>query len=196
MARRRRNGSAPRYVGLRPASAKASRMASASSRKRDTNCEVILRRTLWERGLRYRLAVRDLPGHPDIVFARARLVVFCDGDFWHGRRLPARLRKLAQGHNASYWVAKLRANVARDKRNNAALTRAGWFVLRFWETDVLENPDAIADAIARALAGRGPFGTNPRPPKERARKQRSRPLDRRRIESSRGRADKFTHRRS
>ena len=98
MTRDRRTGSTPRYVGLRPASAKASRIASASSRKRDTECEMALRRALWQRGLRYRLAVRDLPGRPDIVFARERVLVFCDGDFWHGRNLAARVRKLALGH--------------------------------------------------------------------------------------------------
>lgn len=55
---------------------------------------------LYSSGLRYRCNVAYLPGKPDIVFARARIAIFCDGDFWHGRDLEERVKKLARGHNA------------------------------------------------------------------------------------------------
>src|SRR5438552_1744468 len=106
----------PSYVGLQPASLRASRAARAASDKRDTRCEIILRQALWRMGLRYRTNVVELPGRPDIVFPGARVAVFCDGDFWHGRALRRRLRKLARGHNAPYWAAKIRSNVLRDRR--------------------------------------------------------------------------------
>jgi DNA mismatch endonuclease (patch repair protein) len=57
-----------------------------------------LRRELWRRGLRYRLHHHGLPGRPDIVFPKQNVVVFCDGDFWHGRDLEARVTKLTRGH--------------------------------------------------------------------------------------------------
>lgn len=88
VARERRT---PSFAGLSPASPKATAAARAASRKTDTRCEVLLRSALHARGLRFRVNVAALPGRPDIVFVRPRLVVFCDGDFWHGRDLDARL---------------------------------------------------------------------------------------------------------
>ncbi|SRR5258708_6035503 len=144
------------FEGLTPGSARSSVAARGASRKTDTNCELALRREIWRRGLRYRLHDRRLPGCPDIVFRAQRVAVFCDGDFWHGRDIDARLARLAKGHNATYWVAKLRRNVERDLRHTLALEAAGWTVLRFWETDLLRETDAIADRVAAVLAQRSP----------------------------------------
>jgi DNA mismatch endonuclease (patch repair protein) len=127
----------------------ASRIASASSAKRDTKPELALRRALRSVGLRYRIDVAALPGRPDLVIPAARLAVFCDGDFWHGRNLKRRLQKLAAGHNAPYWVSKIKGNVDRDRRTDRLLRDAGWNVLRFWESDVLANPERLAKAVLR-----------------------------------------------
>lgn len=75
-------------------------------------------------------------GRPDFVFRFARLVVFVDGDFWHGRRFQERRQRLQRGHNASYWIAKIASNKARDRRVTATLRREGWLVIRLWESDV------------------------------------------------------------
>jgi len=77
--------------------------------------------------------------------------VFCDGDFWHGRDLQARLERLATGHNAPYWLAKIRTNVERDRRNDAALRADGWRVLRLWETDILRDTPAAADRVLQEV---------------------------------------------
>jgi len=146
---------APRFSGLHPRSDRSSRAARGSSRKRDTRCEIELRRAVWRLGLRYRVDGSQLPGRPDIVFIRRRVAVFCDGDFWHGRDFEARLAKLTAGHNAPYWVAKIRANVERDRRNEKALQMAGWLVLRFWETDILRDADAVAAQVAERIRERG-----------------------------------------
>lgn len=74
-------------------------------------------------------------------------MVFCDGDFWHGRNLTARLERLARGHNADYWVAKIRANVARDRANTNALTNLGWTVIRIWEKDIARSPGKAAEKV-------------------------------------------------
>lgn len=82
------------------------------------------------------------------------MAVFCDGDFWHGRNLEERLAKLERGHNAPYWVAKIDGNVARDRRNDAALEAAGWAVLRFWESNVARDPSAAAEQVKVLLQTR------------------------------------------
>ncbi len=146
--------SPPSYAGLSPASAVSSR-AKRANRKVDTRHECLLRKELWRRGLRYRKHVDDLPGKPDIVFPRARLVVFCDGDFWHGRDWAALRAKLAQGTNSAYWLAKIGTNRERDRLNTHRLETLGWQVLRVWETDVRSDVLAAADRIASTLQHRG-----------------------------------------
>src|SRR5262245_56757014 len=104
----------PSYVGLRPASEAASR-AKRANRKKDTAHELLLHRELWRLGLRYRMHVAGLPGSPDLVFRRARVVVFCDGDFWHGRHWKKLRADLQRRHNAAYWIAKIARNRERDQ---------------------------------------------------------------------------------
>ena len=53
-------------------------------RSKDTKPELLLRKELWHRGLRYRKNAKNVIGHPDIVFLRAQIAVFCDGTLWHG----------------------------------------------------------------------------------------------------------------
>jgi DNA mismatch endonuclease, patch repair protein len=130
------------------------RRGAGASKKADTRCELLLRRELWLRGLRYRLHHAALPGRPDVVFMKQRIAIFCDGDFWHGRDLENRLAKLARGNNAQYWIAKVERNVERDRRHTKALEETGWRVLRYWETDVLRRPDEIADEISRLVTDR------------------------------------------
>jgi DNA mismatch endonuclease (patch repair protein) len=142
---------APSFFGLEPASPRSTSAARGSSRKRGTRCEIEVRRALREIGVTYSLRNKGLPGSPDLVFPRERVVVFCDGDFWHGRDLEKRLNRLRAGHNASYWIAKITGNVQRDARNRRALEELGWTVLRFWEGDIARAPDRIANRIAREL---------------------------------------------
>lgn len=114
----------------------------------DTSVEVAVRAELRARGLRYRKNVMSLPGRPDLVFTAARLVVFIDGDFWHGYRYPVWKSRLA-----TYWRAKIERNRARDRRNFAKLRRHGWRVLRIWEHEVKRDARACAGRIAGSLGG-------------------------------------------
>lgn len=138
----------PSFLSLRPATSRASEAARGSSKKQNTRCELVLRKALTDLGLRYRIDAAGLDGRPDIVFRGARVVVFCDGDYWHGRELEKRLAKLATGHNAAYWVTKIRSNVERDRRVSTALEDDGWMVLRYWETDIHKDAERIASEIA------------------------------------------------
>jgi DNA mismatch endonuclease (patch repair protein) len=89
------------------------------------------------------------------VFTRARLVVFCDGDFWHGKDWEARKAKLEQGTNPRYWVAKIESNIARDLRYTTQLEADGWTVLRVWESDVHHELEAIIARVLDVLDSRG-----------------------------------------
>jgi DNA mismatch endonuclease (patch repair protein) len=144
---------APSFDDLLPASEAASR-AKRSNRKKDTMPEMLLRRAVWRLGLRYRKHSAGLPGNPDLVFRAARVVVFCDGDFWHGRdweRLRADLRRR---HNAEYWIAKIGRNRERDEEQNARLTGGGWLVVRLWESEIVRDPEGVARRVAHIVRGR------------------------------------------
>jgi DNA mismatch endonuclease (patch repair protein) len=143
-----------RFTTMQAASPRASAAARAASLKSGNQPEMILRRALWRAGLRYRLTTSGLPGSPDLAYMRARVAVFCDGDFWHGRGLEARLRRLSAGHNSSYWVAKIRRNVERDATVNGELGILGWQVLRFWEGDIKQNVEPIVHQIRLVLIRR------------------------------------------
>jgi DNA mismatch endonuclease, patch repair protein len=147
----RTEGHRPSYKGRQPASKRASAAARGSSKKTDTRCELLLRRTLWAAGARYRKNVKELPGRPDVVFSRAKLVVFCDGDFWHGRNWDSRRQKLVQGTNPDYWISKIERNIERDRLNTSKLEEMGWIVLRLWETEIRSNPMQAADRVLEAL---------------------------------------------
>jgi DNA mismatch endonuclease (patch repair protein) len=153
---RRHSGQPPSasYTGFSPANDAASRIAKSASKKQGTRCETVLARELRKLGLRPALNVSTLPGTPDLVFRNARLVIFCDGDFWHGRNFEQRRLQLVRGHNAAYWLAKIESNMRRDSRVRRKLRRDGWSVIRVWEKDVLKNPDGVAAAVARRVAAR------------------------------------------
>src|ERR1700730_8860649 len=140
----------PSFKGLSAASLASSR-AKKMNRSADTQHECLLRSLLWKQGLRYRKNVRGLPGKPDIVFSAARVAVFCDGDFWHGRDWHRLSRKLRTGTNASYWIPKIKTNRNRDRRNDRLLKRQGWAVIGVWETDIHRNPKQAAEAIAELV---------------------------------------------
>ncbi len=116
-------------------------------RARDTAPELKLRRSLWALGMRgWRCHRRDLPGCPDVAFGIAKLAVFVDGAFWHGRP-----DKYWPGRSGPYWDAKIAGNLQRDVKVNAELQNLGWLVLRLWDSDVLSDSVAAATRIAQAL---------------------------------------------
>jgi DNA mismatch endonuclease (patch repair protein) len=118
----------------------------ARIRSKDTGPELLLRRALHSRGLRYRIHAKNLPGRPDIAFTRARVAVFVDGDYWHGWNFPLWRDKLQP-----YWRGKIERNMARDLERTAELQSRGWLVLRFWEHDVKGNLHECADTVEMAV---------------------------------------------
>ena len=143
----------PSFSGLKPASRAAS-LAKRMNRSADTAHEKLLRSLLWHRGLRFRKNVSTLPGKPDIVFTRARLVVFCDGDFWHGHRWHELSKKLKKSANAVYWCQKIRTNMLRDRRTTRLLREQQWHVIRLWESAVRADPERAVHQVESVLLGR------------------------------------------
>jgi len=130
---------------------------------RDTTPETRLRQALDARGLRADDSAPDLPGKPDLVFAAARLIVFVDGDYWHGnqwrRRGKAALEEQFEASaeaSRAYWLRKIRRNMHRDHATTAALLAMGWTVLRLWESQISADVEGCVRMIAEALDSRRP----------------------------------------
>ena len=106
----------------------------AAIKGKDTKPEMIVRKYLFSRGLRFRVQVRKLPGNPDIVLPRYRTVIFVNGCFWHGHE-GCRYFRLPKS-NIEFWEQKIKNNVARDVRNENELKSLGWRVIRVRECDI------------------------------------------------------------
>lgn len=96
----------------------------------NTTPELLVRKGLFARGLRYRLNDSRLPGKPDIVLPRYGAVIFVNGCFWHGH--DCHLFKWPQS-NADFWVKKIRSNMKNDERNLERLRTMDWRVAIVWE---------------------------------------------------------------
>lgn len=99
----------------------------------DTKPELAVRRALHAKGYRYRIHVRELPGRPDLVFAKRRTAVFVHGCFWHRHGCS---RTSTPKSREDFWQSKFDANVERDRRNEALLLHDGWRVFIAWECEV------------------------------------------------------------
>lgn len=113
-----------------------SRMMSGI-RGKNTSPEMIVRRFLHAKGLRYRLHVKDMPGKPDLVFPRHEAVLFVHGCFWH--RHSGCKYSTTPGSNQDFWLKKFDDNVRRDADAIRKLRKAGWRVFVIWECQTTEK---------------------------------------------------------
>ena len=104
---------------------------------------------MWNAGLRYRKQGK-LPGRPDFVFRKARVVVFCDSEFWHGYGWETGAQPSFK-RNRSFWISKIERNIVRDKEVNRRLKQDGWTVLRFWEREILNDTYSCVSQVETAL---------------------------------------------
>ncbi|KHG34887.1 very short patch repair endonuclease [Sulfurospirillum sp. MES] len=105
-------------------------------KSKNTGIELLLRRELWKRGYRYRVNDRTVFGKPDIVFHKQKIAIFCDSEFWHGKKFLAGEQFKT---NNEFWEAKIKRNIERDQEVNRILETEGWKVLRFWGIDIKNN---------------------------------------------------------
>lgn len=130
----------------------------AAIKGKDTKPEMIVRKYLFSRGLRFRVQVKKLPGTPDIVLPKYKIVVFVNGCFWHGHegckyfRLPK--------SNVEFWREKIERNIERDKESMKALFDLGWKVIRVWECELRNkaNREAILNKIYNSITTSGNSG--------------------------------------
>ena len=120
---------------------------------RDTGPEVLVRKYLFAKGLRYRKNDKRFSGHPDIVFPKYKTVIFVHGCFWHGHegcryfRIPST--------NVEFWEAKIRRNRERDTKDAAELEKLGWKVITVWECRIRRKADRAEalEEVYRKLIG-------------------------------------------
>lgn len=120
-------------------------------KSQDTSIEVKLRKALWAKGLRYRKNVKELPGKPDLVFAKYKLAIFCDSEFFHGKDWEVLKPQLERGNNSAFWIEKITRNKQRDDEVNKKLLYLGWTVIRFWGRDILKDTDTCVKVIEEAI---------------------------------------------
>lgn len=123
-----------------------------SNKGKDTNPELLLRKELWRRGLRYRKNYKELYGKPDIVFLGARIAVFVDGKMWHGYDWEH--QKDDFKNRRDYWIPKIERNIEHDYEVTQELISLDWLVMRFWDFEIKKNLQECADKIERAYNNR------------------------------------------
>jgi DNA mismatch endonuclease (patch repair protein) len=110
-------------------------------KNKDTSPELFFRKALWKWGVRYRKNV-NLFGRPDIAIKKYKLVIFIDGDFWHGnnwrtRKFPSLEAELKK--YSDFWKNKILKNIARDNKVNEYYRSKNWIILRFWQSDIEQD---------------------------------------------------------
>lgn len=116
-------------------------------RGKDTKPEILVRKFLFSKGLRYLLHDRRLPGTPDIVLPRYKTVVLIHGCFWHGH--DGCRYYVVPKTRTDWWLTKINRNVEKDKENKLLLKDAGWQVIEIWECDL--KPVAVTRTFNRLL---------------------------------------------
>lgn len=115
----------------------------AKIRGKNSKPEMLLRKALWAKNIRFRLHRKDLIGRPDLVIEKYKLAVFVDGDFWHGYKWNTVKPKT----NQDFWLPKIERNIQRDQFVNQKLTELGYTVMRFWEHEVKTNLKACVNQV-------------------------------------------------
>ena len=120
-----------------------------SIKGKNTSIERILRKALWNKGYRYRKNVKDVFGHPDIVFKSKKVAIFCDSEFWHGYDWERKKNEIKTRQD--FWIPKIERNMQRDKEVNMKLSEEGWTVLRFWGTEIKKQTENCVKEIEKCI---------------------------------------------
>ncbi len=121
-------------------------------KNKDSKIEIALRKALYSKGYRYRKNYSKIFGHPDIVFTKQKIAIFCDSEFWHGYDWER--RKVNLKSRIDFWIPKIERNMERDREVTENLETAGYLVLRFWGSRIKKELDVIVDEIESAILKR------------------------------------------
>lgn len=103
-------------------------------KSKDTKPELVLRKALYNKGIRYRKNFNKLPGSPDVVIMKYHIAIFVDGEFWHGYNWEDRKKDIHT--NREYWISKIEKTMKRDLSNDEKLRQLGWIPIHFWENQI------------------------------------------------------------
>ena len=120
-------------------------------KSKNTSIEIVLRKALWHKGYRYRKNYKMLPGSPDIVLTKYRIVIFCDGEFFHGKDWEVLKPRLEKSNNSEFWINKISRNQERDDEINKRLLFEGWTVIRFWGEDIKKRTDECIKVVEETI---------------------------------------------
>jgi DNA mismatch endonuclease, patch repair protein len=118
-------------------------------KSKNTRPEVLLRKNLWKKGIRYRLNSKKLYGKPDIAIAKYKIVIFIDGEFWHGYNWEIKKQKIKS--NREYWIKKIEKNIENDAKTNVYYAKNKWSLFRFWQHQITGNLEECASIILQQI---------------------------------------------
>lgn len=121
-------------------------------KSKGSKIEILMAKKLWNLGLRYRKNYKKVLGKPDFVFISAKIAIFCDSEFWHGKDWDFKKNEIKS--NQDFWYKKIEQNIKRDTFVNEELTKKGWTVLRFWGKEIQENLDFCIKKIYKTYIGK------------------------------------------
>ena len=117
-------------------------------RSTNTKIDISMKKMLSDSGYRWEMYPK-MYGNPDFVHKRKKIVIYCDGDFWHGYKYNEKKKPAKK-----FWCDKIENNMGRDKKYTRKLRREGWSVLRIWEHDIQKNPEKCARKIKSKFSQR------------------------------------------
>ncbi len=126
-------------------------MDSKTARKikdKNSKIEQLLAKAMWKNGLRYRKQCKDVFGKPDFCFKGKRIAVFCDSEFWHGKKFLEGERFKT---NSDFWETKIKKNIERDNEVNKRLKDEGWKVIRFWGKEIEYDTVQCVEKIKKVM---------------------------------------------
>jgi len=129
-------------------------MDSKTARKikdKNSKIEQLLAKAMWKNDLRYRKQCRDVFGKPDFCFKGKKIAVFCDSEFWHGKKFLEGERFKT---NSDFWETKIKKNIERDNEVNKRLRDEGWKVIRFWGKEIEDDTVECIEKIKKVMETR------------------------------------------
>jgi len=121
-------------------------------RSSGSKIERVMGSALWAAGIRYRKQYAKVPGRPDFALVGAKIAIFCDSSFWHGRNWPEAAKAIKR--NKDFWIAKIEGTIIRDREVDRLLASLGWEVIRFWDSEILKHTASCVERVKALLCQR------------------------------------------
>jgi DNA mismatch endonuclease (patch repair protein) len=119
---------------------------------KNSQIEILLKKELWSRSVRYRKNVNGIFGKPDLVFIKEKIAVFCDSEFWHGYNWNIKKKEIKT--RKEFWIPKIERTIERDKEVTQYLRKEGWLVIRFWGNLIKKRASKCAYRVEKAIRKR------------------------------------------